>query len=227
MFADREDAGLKLGSLLQQYAGRNDVVVLALPRGGVPVGYSVAQTLKCPLDVFIVRKIGVPGQEELAMGAIASGGTVIKNTDVIHYLNISKGQFNKVCIQETLELERREREYRGDRPPLDLRDKVVIVVDDGIATGASMRAAAAAIRDKKPARLIVAAPIAAPLIFRRFANLADEVVCVETPDDFQAVGAWYEDFSQTTDDEVRALLHEEVLSGLRHDGDDTGSSLRN
>jgi putative phosphoribosyl transferase len=212
MFANRYDAGLKLARLLQPYAGRDDVVVLALPRGGVPVGYQVARALKAPLDVFIVRKLGVPGHEELAMGAIAGGGTIIRNQGVIDYLNISNREFQRVAVREQQELERREREYRNKRSPQPLEDRIVIMVDDGIATGATMQAAVAAVRQQRPKSVIIAAPVVAPEVSSRFSGLADAVLAIEEPGEFHAVGAWYEDFTQTTDEEVRAILQRAAIS---------------
>jgi predicted phosphoribosyltransferase len=205
-YRDRSEAGRYLASKLAAYAGRPDVLVLALPRGGVPVAYEVAKALKVPLDVFLVRKLGVPGHEELAMGAIASGGVRLLNEDVVRALRIPPHVIDRVTATERAELERREREYRGDRPPPDVRGKTVILVDDGLATGASMRVAVAAMRQRHPARLVVAVPIAAPTTCEEFQDEVDEVICARTPDPFYAVGLWYDDFSQTTDEEVRDLL---------------------
>ena len=208
-FRDRSEAGRVLAQHLRSYAGRDDVLVLALPRGGVPVGYEVARALRAPLDVFLVRKLGVPGHEELAMGAIASGGggaIRVLNRSVVHALGIPAGAIDAVADREQRELRRREREYRGDRPPPDPRGRVVILVDDGLATGSTMRAAVAALRKLKPARIIVAVPTAAPQTCAEFRKLADDCVCVITPDPFYAVGLWYNDFSQTTDEEVCELL---------------------
>ncbi len=188
------------------YAGRGDVLVLALPRGGVPVGFEVARALKVPLDVFLVRKLGVPGREELAMGAIATAGVRLINRNVVHHLNIPARVIDEVAAVERAELERREREYRDDRPPPEVAGRTVILVDDGLATGASMRAAVAALRQGHPARIVVAVPIASVATCEEFRDLVDEVVCAQTPEPFHAVGIWYEDFSQTTDDEVRKLL---------------------
>jgi len=193
---------------LAQYAGRPDVIVLALPRGGVPVAHEVATSLGAPLDVFLVRKLGTPGHRELAMGAIASGGVRVLNDDVVRWYGIPEGAINAVARNEQEELERREREYRRDRPPRDLRERTVILVDDGLATGSTMRAAVEAVRLHKPARVIVAVPVAAAETCREFRALADEIVCAKTPEPFSAVGQWYVDFSQTTDDEVRALLED-------------------
>lgn len=207
-FLDRREGGAALATKLAQHAGRPDLIVLALPRGGVPVGYEVARSLGAPLDVFLVRKLGTPGHRELAMGAIASGGVRVLNEDVVRWYSIPEGAIDAVARSEQVELERREREYRRDRPPRDLRDRVVILVDDGLATGSTMRAAVEAVRQHQPARVIVAVPVAASDTCREFQGLADEIVCAKTPEVFSAVGQWYVDFSQTTDDEVRALLEE-------------------
>jgi predicted phosphoribosyltransferase len=208
VFPDRRAAGLALAARLDRYAGRPDAVVLGLPRGGVPVAHEVARRLGLPLDVFTVRKLGVPGHEELAMGAIASGGVLVVNEEVVRALGIPARALERVAVEEQRELERREAAYRGGRPPVDVRDKVVIVVDDGLATGSSMRAAVAALRQRDPRRVVVAAPVAAALTCRDLAAEVDEVVCAVTPEPFYGVGSWYEDFSQTTDEEVRRLLGE-------------------
>jgi predicted phosphoribosyltransferase len=205
-YHDRTEAGRYLAEKLADYAGRPDVLVLALPRGGVPVGYEVARALGAPLDVFLVRKLGVPGHEELALGAIATGGVRMLNADVVRGLRFPPEVIDQVAARERAELERREREYRGDRPPPDVREKTVILIDDGLATGASMRAAVAALRQGQPARVVVAVPIAAPSTCEEFQDEVDEVVCARTPEPFYAVGLWYEDFAQTTDEEVRDLL---------------------
>lgn len=208
-FRDRDEAGELLGrDLARRLVHRDDVLVLALPRGGVPVGFGVAQALGAPLDVFIVRKLGVPGHEELAMGAIASGGVRVLNREVLDYMPVSQRMIDAVAEREQQELERREREYRGSRPPIDVKDKTVIVVDDGLATGSTMRAAVAALRKMGPKRIIVAVPLAAESTCRelRAEGIADEVVCLRTPEPFQAVGLWYSDFTQTTDEEVHELL---------------------
>jgi len=208
-FRDRDEAGELLGrELARRLEQRDDVVVLALPRGGVPVGYGVARALDVPLDVFIVRKLGVPGHEELAMGAIASGGVRVLNRDVLDYMPVPQRMIDAVAEREQQELERREREYRGARPPLDVKDKSVIVVDDGLATGSTMRAAVAALRKMEPRRIIVAVPIAAESTCNDFRaeGIADDVVCLRTPEPFQAVGLWYSDFTQTSDEEVHELL---------------------
>jgi predicted phosphoribosyltransferase len=206
LFRDRRDAGRKLAQELKEYANRPDVVVLALPRGGVPVAYEVAKALKAPLDIFLVRKLGVPGHEELAMGAIASGGVRVLNDTVVDALNIPERLIDAVAEKEQRELERRERAYRGDRPKPEVRGKTVILVDDGLATGASMRAAVEALRAQDPARIVVAVPTAAPETCEAFEDTVEEVVCAETPQPFFGVGFWYQDFSQTSDEEVRTLL---------------------
>ncbi len=205
-YADRADAGRRLAAHLTNYAGRGDVLVLALPRGGVPVGYEVARALDVPLDVFVVRKIGLPWQEELAVGAIASGGGVVLNDDVVRISGITRDQLDRVTRAEEAELHRREEQYRGERPFPDVNGKTVILVDDGLATGATMRAAVEALRGEGPARVIVAVPVAAAETCQRLQSLADDVVCAMTPDPFEAVGLWYHDFSQTTDAEVQDLL---------------------
>jgi predicted phosphoribosyltransferase len=207
-FRDRTEAGRLLAERLRDYAGRDDVIVLALPRGGVPVGYEVAKALGAPLDVFVVRKIGVPGHEELAMGAVATGGLLVLDERLVQTLGLSEDEVQRVIQQELRELERRDREYRGDREPPQLGGKTVILVDDGLATGATMRAAALAVRRENPARLVVAVPVAAEETCDAFRDVVDEIVCGITPKPFRAVGLWYEDFSQTTDEEVRELLAE-------------------
>ena len=207
-FANRREAGRELASKLRQYAGRDDVVVLALPRGGVPVAYELAEALDAPLDIFVVRKLGMPGHPEYAMGAIASGGVRVISDDVIRWYGISPAAIEAVAREELAELERREREYRRDRPMTDLRGRTVILVDDGLATGSTMRAAVQAVRTHKPARVVVAVPVGAPSTCEEFNDITDETVCARTPEPFSAVGLWYHDFSQTTDDEVRALLEE-------------------
>lgn len=205
-FRDRADAGRRLASLLRSYAGRGDVLVLALPRGGVPVGYEVARALGAPLDVFLVRKLGVPGHEELAMGAIASGGVRVLNRDVVSALGIPPAAIEAMAAREARELERREREYRGDLLPPDVRGRTAILVDDGLATGSTMRAAIQALRRQQPAAIVVAVPVAAAETCAELAPLVDDMVCAATPHPFRAVGLWYEDFSQTGDEEVRELL---------------------
>lgn len=205
-FRNRREAGRRLAAELSRYASRADAIVLALPRGGVPVGYEVAAALHVPLDVFVVRKLGLPEHEELAMGALARGGVRILDEDLIRAARVSEGDVARVTAAEAAELERRERQYRGDRPFPDLTGKTVILVDDGLATGATMRAAITALRQEGPGRVVVAVPVAAPQTCEAFRDIADEVVCAATPEPFRAVGLWYEDFSQTTDEEVRALL---------------------
>lgn len=206
MFRDRADAGRQLATRLTPYAHRAGVVVLGLPRGGLPVAAEVADRLGAPLDVFVVRKLGVPGHEELAMGAIASGGARVLNDEIVARLGIPASVVEAVTRQEQAELERRERLYRGDRGPLAVRERIVMLVDDGLATGASMRAAVTALRAREPAYLVVAVPVGAPETCAAFDAIADEVVCAVTPSRFVAVGLWYGDFGQTTDEEVRDLL---------------------
>jgi putative phosphoribosyl transferase len=191
---------------LKNYANRQDVLVLALPRGGVPVAFEVANALHAPLDIFLERKLGVPGQEELAMGAIATGGVRVLNEDVVGYLDIPGEVIDAVVADEEHELERRQRLYRGNRPPPDVRARTVILVDDGLATGSTMRAAAAALRKQQPARIVVAVPVSAAETCDEFRMEVDEIICAATPEPFHGVGLWYEDFSQTTDQEVRDLL---------------------
>lgn len=205
-YRDRLEAGRELARRLEAYAGRDDVVVLGLPRGGVPVAAEVARALDAPLDVFVVRKLGVPGHEELAMGAIASGGVRVVNDSVVRMLHLTEGDIERVAIEEGRELERRARAFRGGRAPHALAGKVAILVDDGLATGATMRAAVHALRILDPARIVVAAPVGSRQACERFRTEADEVVCALVPLDFLAVGAWYEDFEQTTDEEVHAAL---------------------
>jgi putative phosphoribosyl transferase len=206
LFGNRADAGRALAERLGRYRGNAGVRVLGLPRGGIPVAFEVAQALEAPLDVFVVRKLGVPGHEELAMGAIASGGIRILNRDVVSSLGIDAATIDRVAVTEKAELERRETAYRGGRPPADVTGKTVILVDDGLATGSTMRAAVAAIREQRPEKVVVAVPVAAPQTRDEFAREVDEIVCVATPDPFLAVGRFYDDFSQTTDGEVHALL---------------------
>ncbi len=206
IFQDRPEAGRLLAQALKEYQGRPDVIVLALPRGGVPVAHEVAKALNAPLDIFLVRKLGVPGHEELAMGAIASGGARVINHDVVDQLNIPPAVIDSVARREQQELERREQLYRGGRPAPDIREKIVIVIDDGLATGSSMKVAVAALRQQQPARLVVAVPIAPPETCESLRNDADEVVCAATPEPFMAVGAWYRRFEQTTDEEVTELI---------------------
>lgn len=205
-FRDRRDAGAKLALQLPEYAERPDVVVLAVPRGGVPIGYELATRLGLPLDVFVVRKLGVPGHSELAMGAIASGGVQVVDREITSALGISSEEFAAVLASERDELERRERLFRGSRPPLDVRDKTVIVVDDGLATGATMRAAVEGLRLRRPAAIVIAVPVASDDTCEALRVLVDDFICLLTPAQFYAVGLWYDDFSQTSDSEVRALL---------------------
>jgi predicted phosphoribosyltransferase len=205
-FTNRIDAGSQLGLVLSEYADRADTLVLGLPRGGVPVAFEVARALNAPLDVFIVRKLGVPGHEEVAMGAIATGGAILIDDTVVRELRIRDSQIDAVIEAEQRELERRERQFRGDRPPPDIAGRTVIIVDDGLATGASMRVAVAALRQEHPGRIVVAVPIAPPDTCVALSREADDVVCAVTPEPFYAVGLWYEDFNQTTDEEVHDLL---------------------
>ena len=207
-FRDRHDAGRQLAARLEQvgYGPRPDLLVLALPRGGVPVGAEVARALGAQLDVFLVRKLGLPGHEELAMGAVATGGIRVLNEDVVDALQVPDSVIDEVADRELRELERREHAYRDDRPPPDVRDKTLILVDDGLATGSSMRAAAKALQQQAPKRLVVAAPVAAPQTCDALRKEVDEIVCAITPDPFYGVGLWYQDFAQTTDDEVCTLL---------------------
>lgn len=209
-FRDRAEAGRILVQQLAQYAHRPDVVVLALPRGGVPVAYEVASVLNLPLDVFVVRKLGAPGQEELAMGAIASGGVRVVNDDVVRALGISENVVDRVARQEQEELARREQLYRGDRPMVRVQGRTIILVDDGLATGSTMRAAVRALRRQQPARIVVAVPTAAASTCDDLRREVDEMICLMTPEPFYAVGLWYEDFSQTTDREVSDLLSRSV-----------------
>jgi putative phosphoribosyl transferase len=205
-FRDRAEAGRALAERLRRYGGRDGVVVLGLPRGGVPVAYEVARELGAPLDVFMVRKLGVPGHEELALGAIATGGIRVLNQELVKQLRLPPAAIEAIEARERRELERRERAYRGDRPPPDLTGRTVILVDDGLATGSTMLAAVQAVRQDNPARVVVAVPVADPEVCASLQEVADEAVCAITPQPMRAVGMWYEDFSQTTDDEVRELL---------------------
>lgn len=207
-FRDRSDAGRRLAAELREHAHDPNAIVLALPRGGVPVGYEVASALGVPLEVFVVRKLGLPWHEELAMGALASGGVRVLDEDLIRLARVSREDVERVTGWEQAELERRERLYRGDRPFPDLHGRTVILVDDGLATGSTMRAAVTALRLEGPARIVVAVPVAAPETCAAFQHVADEIVCAETPEPFEAVGLWYDDFSQTTDDEVHGLLEQ-------------------
>jgi putative phosphoribosyl transferase len=213
-FRDRTEAGHVLAERLRKYAGRDDVVVLALPRGGVPVAYEVAKALGVPLGVFVVRKLGVPGHEELAMGAIASGGLLVLDERLVRALGLDESQLEQAIATGLQELERREAAYGGQDTP-ELAGKTVILVDDGLATGATMRAAALAVRRLNPARVVVAVPVAAEETCEQFRDVVDEIVCEVTPQPFQAVGLWYDDFSPTSDDEVRELV------GRAAEGDET------
>ena len=205
-FADRHDAGRRLAEDLTRYADRDDVVVLGLPRGGVPVAYEVARALNAPLDVFLVRKLGVPGHEELAMGAIASGGVMVVNDDVLAATRVPHEAVEAVAARELERLQDQERTYRGDRPPLDVQGRVGILVDDGLATGASMRAAVEALRDRRAGSIVVAVPTAPREACEALRAEVDDVVCTQTPDPFMAVGLWYRDFSPVSDAEVAELL---------------------
>src|ERR1700720_2752353 len=205
LFRDRREAGRLLAEKLGAYANRPDVIVLSLPRGGVPVAYEVARALGAPLDVFVVRKLGVPGHEELAMGAVATGGVRVINDQIVRALRIPEELIAAVAAREQEELARRERLYRGDRPPPDIRGRTVILVDDGLATGATMHAAVQALRKQNPARIVVAVPTASPDTCEEMKKKADDVICAVTPEPFHAVGRWYQDFSQTTDEEGAEL----------------------
>src|SRR6266404_1203565 len=206
IYRDRIDAGKQLALRLADYANRDDLIVLALPRGGVPVAYEVARALNAPLDIFLVRKLGVPGYEELAMGAIATGGVRVLNDQLVGGLLIPDYIVDEVAASEQQELARRERLYRGDRPTPDVRGRTVILVDDGLATGATMLAAVKALRQQQPARIVVAVPTAAPETCEELKAEVDDIICAVTPRPFYGVGLWYQDFSQTTDEEVRNLL---------------------
>ena len=206
LYRNRREAGRELAMMLRVYARHQNVLVLALPRGGVPVGYEVAKVLSAPLDVFVVRKLGVPGHEELAMGAIATGGICVVNEEVVAMLHIPREVIDAVTAKEQQELERREHLYRDGLPPPDVNGYVIILVDDGLATGSTMRAAAEALRQKHPARIVVAVPVSAPSTCEEFSTEVDEIVCAQRPEPFYGVGYWYEDFSQTSDSEVHDLL---------------------
>lgn len=207
-YEDRREAGQLLAGRLKHFKGRTDVVVLALPRGGVPVAHEVARALDVPLDVFLVRKLGVPGHRELAMGAIASGGVRVLNEEVVAMFGLPAGIIDAVAREEQAELERRERAYRDGRAPVALRGRIVVLIDDGLATGSTMKAAVQAVRAHDPARIVVAVPVGSPETCREFADVADEIVCARAPAYFAAVGQWYRDFAQTSDEEVRELLGE-------------------
>jgi putative phosphoribosyl transferase len=206
LFRDRREAGRRLAERLRHYAGRDDVVVLALPRGGIPVGYEVTRELGAPLDVFVVRKLGLPGHPEFAMGAIASGGVAVLNQEVINAIGLPEDSLREVIAHEWQELARREHAYRQTERAPPVTGRTVILVDDGLATGSTMLAAIAALRKLKPARIVVAVPVAAPETCEAVGEHVDEIVCAETPEPFRAVGLWYEDFSQTSDEEVQQLL---------------------
>lgn len=222
VFKDRYDAGQALAERLKQYTRRTDVIVLALPRGGVPVGYAVVEDLGVPLDFILVRKLGVPGHEELAMGAIASNGVRVLNEQVVQALKIPPAIIEQVTVEEQRELERRERAYRGDRPPLDVHDKTVILTDDGLATGSTMHAAVQALREKNPARIVVAVPTAPPDVCEEFRRKVDEMICAITPEPFYGVGLWYNNFEQISDAEVRDLLQRAAERHLQADGVSNG-----
>lgn len=205
-YQDRQDAGRSLAGLLADPTYRSNTLVLGLPRGGVPVAAAVASALEAPLDVFIVRKLGVPGHEELAMGAIASGGVIVVNDDVMRMLQLDPSAITRAAEREAVTIQRQERAFRGDEPAATVEGRQVILIDDGLATGATMRAAARAIRQQRPQRLVIAVPVGARTTCDAFRDEADQVLCAATPEPFQAVGLWYQDFSQTTDEEVRSLL---------------------
>ena len=222
IFRDRTEAGKYLATKLLSYKDRQDALVLALPRGGVPVAFEVAQALRVPLDIFLVRKLGVPGHEELAMGAISTGGVRVLNKDTVDYLRIPEHIIDSIATEELKELKRRERAYRGNRPEPDVKGKTVIIIDDGLATGSTIRAAAQALRQQQPVRIVVAVPVSAPEACDEYRIGVDEIICAVTPEQFFGVGMWYLDFSQTTDEEVRDLLerargekHEKEMSSAR------------
>jgi putative phosphoribosyl transferase len=215
-FKNRSEAGELLAERLDAYAGRDDVIVLALPRGGVPVGYAVTNALQVQLDILLVRKLGVPGHEEYAMGAIASGGLRIVQPTVVENLNIPSAAIEAVIQRESLEIERRENLYREGRPALPLRERIAILVDDGLATGSTMLAAAQAVRNGNPARIVIAVPVASQQACQMLASQADEVVCLRTPEPFYAVGMWYENFAQTSDAEVKSLLEKAELQQTKN-----------
>lgn len=220
-FHDRTQAGRMLASRLTAYAGRNDVLVLALPRGGVPVAYEVARALDAPLDVYVVRKLGVPGQEELALGAIASGGVRVLNRDVVRALHIGEAEIDAIAAREQIELDRREKLYRGDRQLPNVAERTVILVDDGLATGATMRAAVQALRQLGPDKLVVAVPTGAPETCADLEREVDDLVCLISPEPFYGVGFWYDHFAQTPDAEVTRLLREAAVAPRRSDSYDS------
>lgn len=205
-FRDRQEAGKRLAEKIKAETAPLDPIVLALPRGGVPVAFEVAQALQAPLDIFLVRKLGMPGHEELAIGAIASGGVRVLNREIMQQSDLPREIVEEITEREQRELERREHAYRGDRPPPNLYGKTVFLIDDGLATGATMRAAVIALKQQEPARIIVAVPIAAPETCIEFRDVVDEIICAVTPEPFIAIGMWYEEFPQMTDDEVRDYL---------------------
>jgi putative phosphoribosyl transferase len=211
-YRNRREAGIELASHVAHLQALGDIVVLALPRGGVPVAYEVARALNAPLDIFLVRKLGVPGHEELAMGAIASGGVRVLNEDVVGWYRIPTNVIDDVARKEQVELVRRELAYRGGRPPVALHDRIVLLIDDGLATGSTMKAAVQAVRAQRPSRIVVAVPVGAPDSCRALIGVADEVICARTPAHFTAVGQWYYDFSETTDREVHDLLHGRIVN---------------
>lgn len=212
LYEHRRQAGVELAAHFGHLHGRGDVVILALPRGGVPVAHEVARALNAPLDIFLVRKLGLPGHAELAMGAIASGGVRVLNDDVVRWFRVPGSVIDDVARKEEAELVRRELDYRAGRPPVELRDRIVLLVDDGLATGATMKAAVQAVRAQRPSRIIVAVPVGSPDTCGELGGIADEVVCARTPEHFTAVGQWYRDFSETTDQEVRDLLHGRIIT---------------
>jgi putative phosphoribosyl transferase len=214
-YENRRHAGVELAARLRDLKGRPDVVVLALPRGGVPVAYEVARALDAALDIFLVRKLGLPGHRELAMGAIASGGVRVLNNDVVSWYRVPQTVIDAIAHEEQAELERRERKYRAGHAPAELKGRVVVLIDDGLATGSMMKAAVEAVQAHAPVRIVVAVPVGSPETCQAFAEVADEIVCARAPDRFAAVGQWYRDFSQTTDEEVRDLLHEAAQTAAR------------
>ena len=216
IFRNRREAGRELARRLQKYAGRQDLLVLGVPRGGVPVAMEVASALQAPLDIFVSRKLGVPGQEELAFGAVASGGTRILDEEIVNAVGISGAEIKCIAARETQELERREEVFRAGRPPLDVQGKTVVLVDDGIATGASLRVAIAALRQMRPAEIVIAAPVVPLSTSERLRREADDVICVHTPKSFYAIGEFYDDFSQVTDEEVIELLRLAASKDLRN-----------